>query len=325
MQLTALIIDSFRHAMDKKLFWVMIIISTAIAAAFACIGATEAGGLTILGKWTITETNGRSMAALILSKLVCDYYIGWIGIILALIATAGILPAFLDQGCVDVVLGKPISRPMLFLGKYIGSMAFAGLQAAYFVVVTFFVVGFRWGIWLPSYFWAIPLIILLFSYVYAFCALFGVLTRSSLASLLLTMLVWFGLWALQNAYVLTQIPNPFDYRTEEPLLKDWWADVFIAVHYVTPKTQDIPFIAGKLTGAASIADAMSPEDMSEFTNHPDPQVRQQFRQMEDRMESDRDAARKIEDVNIPWSIGTSLGCEAVIVMIAIFIFSRRDY
>jgi len=325
MQVTALIIDSFRHAMDKKLFWVMIAISTAIAAAFGCVGATEAGGLQILGKWTIAETNGRAMAALILSRVVCDYYVGWIGIILALIATAGIIPEFLNQGSVDVVLSKPISRWKLFLGKYLGSMSFAGLQAAYFVVLTFFVAGFRWNIWLWSYFWAVPLIMLLFSYVYAFCAFFGVLTRSSLASLLLTMLVWFALWGLQNAYVLTRIPHPFDYTKQEPMLTGRWANVLRVTHTAIPKTQDIPYIAGKLTGAASLADTMNPEDMSAYTSHPDPEVRRQFRQLEDRMEADRASARDIEDVNIPWSIGTSLGCEAVVVLLAMVIFWRRDY
>lgn len=305
MQLTALIIDSFRHAMDRKLFWVMIAISTAIAGAFALIGTTDTGGLSIMGKWTIVEQGGHAIKALILTKMVCDYYIGGIGIILALIATAGVIPGFLEQGGVDVVLSKPISRPKLFLGKYVGSMAFTALQAAYFVVVTFFVVGIRWEIWLWGYFWAIPLIILLFSYLYAFCALFGVLTRSSLASLLLTILVWVGLFAIQVAYGYTQISHPFNPRTNEPMITGRWAKASVTLQTVIPKTQHITYIAQDLTGAASMLDVVAP---------PEGMTKEQMQ-----------SYRKLEDVNIPWSIGTSLACESVVVMVAIFFFSRRDY
>ena len=319
MQMLALIVDSFRHARDRKLFWVMIGISTLIAVVMACIGM-DASGTTILFKWEFPGEVGRAMAAAILVHYIAGIYIGWIGIILALIATAGIFPAFMERGSVDVVLAKPLSRPMLFLGKYAGSMAFVLVQAVYFIGLTFLVVGLRWHYWIWSYFWLIPLLVLVFSYLYAFCALFGVMTRSGLASLLLTILAWFAIWILQTAYSTLVALNAMDAGPNQkgPLVSDKWVRVAEVVRVAVPNTQDIPMIAAKLMEAASSA-----AFMPEFDN---PNMSEQEReQMRAQMDASMAATLELEDVNIVRSIGSSLLFEVAIVLLAMWKFTRRDF
>lgn len=303
MQIAALIIDSFRHALDKKLFWVMLAISTVVALSFFTIRVTASGGLAIMGLPEF-DVDGRAMAGLILTKVVSDYYVGWIGTILALIATAGVIPAFLEQGSVDVVLSKPITRAKLFLGKYLGCMAFTTLQVSYFVILTFFIAGNWWGFWIWGYLWAIPLVILMFSYLFAFCALFGVLTRSALASLLFTGLIWVAIVCVQAAHVYTQITNPWNPQQNKPLIQGTWATAIQGAYTVLPKTNDLSYIAQELSGAASIMDVLS-----------SPQFQ----------ETQEQQLRGLEEINIPWSIGTSLACEAAALGLAMFIFWRRDY
>src|SRR6185369_2557461 len=57
-------------------------------------------------------------------------------------------------------------------------------------VVAYFVVGLRGKIWEPRLFMAIPIGLALLSYLYAISVLLGVLTRSTIATLLLTILCW---------------------------------------------------------------------------------------------------------------------------------------
>ena len=134
MQLRALVLDCFRDALDRKLFWVMAGISALIALVMACVSFDEKGVHLLFGLMT-KETDdfapgnpyGRGLIALILTKYIGDFYIGFIGIVVALVGTCGIIPAMTERGAVDVLLAKPISRPKLFLGKYLGAMTLCDL------------------------------------------------------------------------------------------------------------------------------------------------------------------------------------------------------
>jgi hypothetical protein len=60
----------------------------------------------------------------------------------------------------------------------------------------------RAGLWEPRVFIGVPLVICFFSYLFSFCVLMGLLTRSTLAAVLLTMLYWFVLWGTDRAEVI---------------------------------------------------------------------------------------------------------------------------
>jgi hypothetical protein len=114
---------------------------------------------------------------------------------LALVSTAGIFPEFVTAGSIDLYLSKPIGRTRLFLTRYVGGLMFVALQVTAFCVASFVVIGMRGGAWEPAIFLAVPLVVLVFSYLFAVCVLLGLLTRSTVAALLLTLLFWFILWA----------------------------------------------------------------------------------------------------------------------------------
>ena len=70
-----------------------------------------------------------------------------LGLLLALVWTAGFLPSFLDSRAIAVLLAKPISREALLLGKYLGVLAFVFVQAAFFVGGTWLALAVRTGVW----------------------------------------------------------------------------------------------------------------------------------------------------------------------------------
>ena len=315
MQLWALIVDGFRESRDRKIFWVMLGISVLIAAVMACVGFDETG-VTILFKWHVDDpayvagTDAqRVQVTSILIYWVADKYIGLIGIALALIATAGFFPSMMEQGAIDAILSKPISRARLFFGKYLASMTFVFVQAAVFVVLTFLVVGIRWKQWLWAYFWCIPLSLVLFSYIYAFCTFFAVRMRGSLAPLLLSLLCWFGIFLVQSLASVAHVLPPELIREDSPIRK-----IAPKARWIVPKTQDIPHIAARLIDpqiAEKILGQASFDDVPE----------------EDReqMEAVIEGGKELMSFNIVASLLSSLGIEAIVLLLAAWKFGRRDF
>jgi hypothetical protein len=183
----------------RKMFWIVLVLSGVVMAGFATVGAGEKG-LKFLG-WDLFEegrASGLVLYKMIFSKAVVGIYLTWIAAILALISTASIFPEFMTGGAIDLYLSKPIGRTRLFLTKYVAGLLFVTLQVAVFTVASFVVLGVRGHTWEPSLFLAIPIVVVFFSYLWGICVLLGVVTRSTLAALLLTLVAWLGIWAVDK-------------------------------------------------------------------------------------------------------------------------------
>ncbi|HVS70927.1 MAG TPA: ABC transporter permease [Phycisphaerae bacterium] len=196
IQTWALLVDAYRELNSKKMFWIVLILTAVVLAAFATLGVSG-DQLTVLWYAPFGHVPGAIFIyKTIFSYLVVGIWFTWIAVLLALISTAGIFPDFLSAGSIDLYLAKPIGRLRLFFTKYVAGLLFVLLQVAFFAVVSFFILGVRGHSWQPGLFWSIPIILLFFSYLYAICTLLGVMTRSTVAALLLTLLVWFGIWGV---------------------------------------------------------------------------------------------------------------------------------
>jgi hypothetical protein len=133
------------------------------------------------------------------------FWLTWADSILALISTAGIFPDFISSGSIDLFLARPIGRLRLFLTKYVAGLMFVTLQVSIFTVISFLVLGIRGRLWEPGLLYAIPLVVIFFSYLFSICTLVGVLLRSTVAALLLTILAWAGIWMLDYTDRMLQV------------------------------------------------------------------------------------------------------------------------
>src|SRR5205814_3639124 len=140
--------------------------------------------------WQSPYIPAESQYKYFFNYIIVDGWLTWGMLILAMVSTAGIFPDFLSGGAIDLFISKPISRLRLFLTKYLCGMLFVLLQVTIFAIVAFIVVGVRGTMWEPRLFLAIPIVLCMFSYLYAISILFGVLTRSTVAALLMTILTW---------------------------------------------------------------------------------------------------------------------------------------
>lgn len=195
----------------------------------------------------------------------------------------------------------------MFLYKYLAGMLFVMLQATLFFGLTFLVMGLRWGIWAPGYLLCIPLLVLLFSYVYCVSVLVAVRTRSTLAAVLLSLGAWVAFAFIHQA------PGVFD---AFPSLKEHrrLCSAIRVVSWIPPKTGDFPYLAAHWAGAGTSLDIF-PDSMIDTSSD------------EERAQVER--ARDIEErelmKNPVYSIGSSLLFEAVVVLLAMWTFARKDY
>jgi len=202
-QTLAMLVDSYRELSARKLFWLSMILSGVVVLAFAVIGI-NAEGITLLGYEVglpIFSTKLMTVPTFykyLFTTLGVGIWLTWAAAILALVSTAGIIPEFVASGAIETTLSKPIGRVRLLLTKYCCSLLFVGLQVGVFTFCSFLVIGLRGGTWEPGLFWAVPLVLLFFSYLYCVCTLLGLLTRSSIAALLLTVLVWFCIFIMHS-------------------------------------------------------------------------------------------------------------------------------
>ena len=203
-QTVALTLDAYRQLQARKLFWITLVLSTLVAASFAFI-TINAGGLKILWFRTLEipgfNTTVLSPAAfykLAFTTLGIHVWLAWAAVILALISTAGMIPELISDGSIDLYLSKPIGRTRLILTKYVLGLLFVALQTFCFCVAAFFVIGFRGGAWLPSLFWAVPILSLFYSFIYSIAAVVGLLTGSTVAAILVTLLVWLLVFAVDQ-------------------------------------------------------------------------------------------------------------------------------
>ncbi len=146
----------------------------------------------------------RAHAVQFLELLLGGGFAGTLGLLLALVWTAGFVPTFLEPSAASVLLAKPVARWQLLLGKYFGVLTFVGFQMVLFVVLTWLALGVRTHVWNMTYLWCIPLLVLQFASFYSFSVLLAVITRSTVACVFGSVLFWLLGWAINHGCIMAR-------------------------------------------------------------------------------------------------------------------------
>ncbi len=365
----AMLLDAYRELNSRKLFWITLILSGTVVLGYGSMGFNEKGPSMFFGLWQI-ESEGlaegspwaRALYMGIFSDFMVSIWLAWVATIIALISTTTIFPDFMASGAIDLVLSKPIGRVKIFFIKYLASLLFVVLQVGLFCAGIFLCVGGRMGEWNPKIFLAVPLVTVFYSYLYAFNVLLAVLTRSSLAALMLTLLFWVSLFSLQSTEAIVKsFQLNFIVQTErsDKDIEDLQARldaipedqaeprerIEVLIEEATEARDDLVKIETGLTRwhrririiiAPLPKTALTIELLSRALK--DPEGFSIVAMMRGDMSGGRGAGTGKIDAEVSrrqeayydampaWRIvGTSLGFEAVVLAIACFIFIRRDY
>lgn len=193
-----IVLDSFRMLKASMIFWMTMAISCLVAIIYLSLGFDERGVSLFFGLTTIeseVHRKGSEGAAVLYSglfiKFIVGFWLSWVAVILALISCASIYPKTMEEGAAGMLLTKAPSRLTVFLAKFVGSLLFMIVQVGLFVVIVFFAMKLRLGEWNFSVFWFLPATVMMFAILYSFLVLIAVKTRSTLTAILLTMGLWF--------------------------------------------------------------------------------------------------------------------------------------
>lgn len=169
-----------------------------------------------------------------------------LGVLFALVWTAGFLPRFLDPHAISALLAKPTPRWCLLLGKYLGVLAFVLVQASLFVLGTWLALGWRTGIWDTPYLLSIPCLLLHFGIFFGFSALLAVCFRSTVVCVFGSIAFWGLCWtANYGRHAITAEV----YRDSDSVFAGGLTSVLEAAYWILPKPADLGIILSQALDA----------------------------------------------------------------------------
>lgn len=360
-QTWAILIDGYRELNAKKLFWIVLALSILIVVAFAGIGMHD-GKITLFSLRTgfAPPVGLADFYKLLFIEFGIKFWLTFIAAILALISTASIFPDFLTGGSIDLYLSKPLGRLRLFLTKYASGLLFAGMQVLAFCLASFLVIGLRAGSWDWRIFIAVPVVVCFFSYLFSISAFFGVVTRSTVAAVLLTILAWLLIWGVDQAEYLVLL---FKTSQERQLVDNQrqLASVRERIARAETAATTRPFggsegiaalhasevnLESQIRNSAAVnlrlahrillfvkTDFPKTRETTDLLNrwmvkHPREQAVKEPRDAPPGLVTPADARaveQYIQARSVSWIVGTSLVFEAAVLALAAWLFVRRDY
>lgn len=166
----------------------------------------------------------------------------WMGILLALFATGGLVAALTERGTVDVILSKPLPRSAILAGRLAGVGIVAALLFTYLLGAVWLVMSIKTGIWNGYFLLAIGAVWLMFAVMYGLVTLVSVWSGSGPLALVVTL-------GLLFASLVLAIP---DLRLQ---LMPAWRPVVDVPYHLLPKfasvgSKLVPWLAtgGELGG-----------------------------------------------------------------------------
>jgi len=270
--------DTFRQSLESRVFWMMLGLSS--LAILLCLSIRVEGGAalhrpderpdflprTVRGKdreyaprdgveipnGTLSVAFGAFRVPLDRDALDAVRFIQLVlaagaadtaGLLLALVWTAGFLPAFLAPGAVTVLLAKPVPRPLLFFGKCVGVLTFVAFQALVFFVGTWAALGARTGVWDSAYLWGVPLLVLQFAVFFSVSALIAADRRRTVACLFGSLLFWLLCWGMNyGRHAVVAMP---ELNRDLPRPSPWLRGAVEAGYWILPKPADLSLILSR--------------------------------------------------------------------------------
>jgi ABC-type transport system involved in multi-copper enzyme maturation permease subunit len=231
----ALISDTFREALARKIFWGLFGLSTLMILFFLFILRIDVVEGAVATMSLFGRNSSRSQDV---TRMVTGVYAGiatflytW-GMALAVFASAGLIPSVLEPGRIELILSKPVSRLHILLGRFAGNVLVVAANTTYLVLGVWLILSAKTGVWKPEFLISIATTILVFAVLLTVVVLLGVLFESTALATMVTV----GLMIISP--ILAQTTTMMKLLSSE-LSRDIWR----LLYNVLPKVYGI----GKMT------------------------------------------------------------------------------
>jgi ABC-type transport system involved in multi-copper enzyme maturation permease subunit len=304
----ALLEDAFYQVLDNKIFRLLLLLVLVIVAPTFLIGFRE-DSVQILYGWreisydqllafggqrarNVFDPQTRVIQGF--QALVVEGLIGNLGMVFCVSATAFFIPRMLEKGSADILFSKPVSRLQLMLSRYVAGLLFVGILSFALVFGIYLGLVVVSGYNDPGFLWGAVTLFYLFAILHAFSIFVGVVSRSTVAAIMLSLFLFMGsgcvhqLWRFRGYVQETQLlekmrvessgnrdtDSPVPPILEDPSKRDpakssGFVDFMIAVldvaHYTLPKTSDADVLTRKLRKAIARREILLTDDVARLT------------------------------------------------------------
>ena len=262
-----LIHDTFRQTLSSRVFWILLALS-GVCIVF-CLGISVEGGAIRDGnefyhpktnKLLGSGDNAGNVSLLFgtfsypfrrtaedqvqfLLSIFASWVAGTVGILMMLVWTAGFIPESLHPSAASVMLAKPTPRWLFLAGKFLGVICFVALHATIFFFGTWLAFGVKTEFWYPAYLMGIPLMVFHFAVIYSFSMMLAVLTRSTTACVVGTVVFWFVCYAVNYGRHFAVVYS--DLNPNAPKLPEFTLFLADASYWLLPKPIDFTLMFEK--------------------------------------------------------------------------------
>lgn len=228
---------TIREALSRKIIITFFAVSTFVILSFALLFSL----VSFEDLTAMVNTQGSSsvnIAEEVLKGLklfvVAPLFGG--GLFISIFSASSFIPNMLEKGTIDLMLSKPISRPQLILGKFLGGVLIVLVNIAYLILALWFLIGIKFGIWSPDILYTIFTITFAFSSLYALMIFVGILTQSSVLAMILSYMIFF---VLSPILVARDTISIF-------IESEVFTNIANILYYVLPKTSEIGSLTTEL-------------------------------------------------------------------------------
>ena len=227
----ALIHDTFQEARARWLFWGLFGLSTLLLLIFLFVLKIDLlqGAISIMGiAGTTHALTVRTFVQKSYSFISIFLYI-W-GTLLAIFASSGLIPSVLEPGRIALLLSKPVSRPVLLLGRYVGNVLVIAANHIYLVAGIWIIIGLKTNIWEPRFLLAIPISLFVFGVLLCVVVFIGVVSESAALSVMMAAgLMLISVILAQRDVVVKLLDS------------QWSRNLWLTFYWIVPKVFDLGY------------------------------------------------------------------------------------
>lgn len=164
------------------------------------------------------------------------------GTLLGLFATMPLIGGFLEEGRIDLVLSKPVSRTRLLAGHVIGVWLTVLALVTYLILAVWLVLSVKTGSWQPIFLVTIPIITVMFGVMYSVVMTLSIIVRSSGLSLVVAYaLIFFSILFAAHDQLL-------------PVLGPTASAIYRTLYFVLPNFVEVIMLVSQLVSDESVTD-----------------------------------------------------------------------
>lgn len=211
----ALVLDAYYQVVDNTIFRLLLVLEALIISCFFLVSFGKEQVSILFGAWNFSyadmfaargmhyssNADVQGIAVQAVQQVVVETLSGSLGMIVCLCATSFFMPRLLEKGAADIVFAKPVSRLALMLSRYVSGLFFVGILAVLGVGGVWLGLAVSSGYNDPGVLWGALTLLYLFAILHAVSILIGVLTRSTVAAMLVSILFFVVNGSFQGAWL----------------------------------------------------------------------------------------------------------------------------